>query len=141
MKAKNKKKLPYLTRFSSKCKIKDSLFCPTFKVEEIKWSYFFHFELKWARYGHFVDFKILIWNPKVVKNKNGYISLILAQNEIIRTHYFLQEKKVVLFFSFWAKLSKIWPLFKLRVGVSMGRFVCLSVCLSVCPQKKCWYFV
>ena len=87
------KKWSYLANFSLNQKNKTTFFSSTLKVEENKVVLFFHFELKWARYDHFFDFKILIWNPKVVKNKNGYISLIIARNEKIRPLYFLQLLK------------------------------------------------
>ena len=45
------KKWPYLAQFSSKQKNKTTFFSSTLKVGEEKVVLFFHFELKWARYG------------------------------------------------------------------------------------------
>ena len=48
---------PYHAYFSSKWKNKTTFFSSTLKVGEIKVVLFFHFELKWVRYGHWLVYK------------------------------------------------------------------------------------
>ena len=101
-------KWPYLAHFSSKWKNKTTFFSSNFKVEEKKVVLFFHFELKRARYGHFLNFKIFVLKVKSWetlkwpylthfslkwKNKNTFLSSTLK----------FEEKKVVLFFHFELK--------------------------------------
>ena len=61
------RKWPYLAHFCSKWKNKTTLFSSTLKVEEKKVVLFFHFELKWARYGHFYVSQLLTFKTKISK--------------------------------------------------------------------------
>ena len=59
------RKWQYLVHFSWKWKNNTTLFSSTLKVEENKVVLFFHFKLKWARYGNFY-----ISQPSTFKTKN-----------------------------------------------------------------------
>ena len=61
------RKCPYIAHFGLKWKNKTTLFCQTFKVEEKKVVLFFNFELKQARYGHFLVFNIFALMSPFVK--------------------------------------------------------------------------
>ena len=101
----------YLSILSSKWKNKGTFFSPTFKVEGNKVPLFFHFELKWAKYGNFFVFKLFKrkyeswkkWNRPYLtqfglnwKNKGTLLSSTLKVWEI----------KVLLFFHFKLKQTR-----------------------------------
>ena len=98
------RKWPYLAHFSIKWKNNTTLFSSTFKVEENKVVLFFHFKLKWARYGNFY-----ISQPSTFKTKNlktrkwqylVHFSLKWKNNTTLFSSTLKVENKVVLFFSF-----------------------------------------
>ena len=63
------RKWPFVTHLSSNWKNNTPLFSLTLKVEEKKVFLFFHFKIKWARYGHFNVSQLLTFKTKILKSR------------------------------------------------------------------------
>ena len=113
------KKWPYLDYFSLNQKNKTTFFSSTLKVWENKVVLFFHFKLKWARYGHFYVSQLLTFKTKIMKlRKWPYLALFSSKwknkNTFPSSTFKIEEKKVVLFFHFelkWARYGH-WLVYK-----------------------------
>ena len=104
-------KLPLLSHVSSNPKNKDTLFSPTFKIEENK-VLFFGLEVTWLSYGNLVFSRDFFFGCLRLKSQNGHRCLIWPLIQKIRTLYILQlsnwRKWVAFIFWIGGHMRHLW---------------------------------